>query len=52
MMMTPAIPMDQFISVIDGEGLAIIAGREIELCRGVAVHVPPQATHVFRAKSR
>ncbi len=43
-------PMDQFISVIGGEGLALIEGREIELHRGIAVHIPPLATHVFRAK--
>lgn len=42
-------PMDQFISVIGGEGIAVIDGREVSLCRGIAVHVPPMATHVFRA---
>lgn len=43
-------PMDQFISVIGGEGIGIIDGREVKLYRGVAVHVPPGATHIFRAK--
>ncbi len=42
-------PFDQMFTVIGGQGVAQIGGIEINLQRGVAVHVPPNSTHIITA---
>ncbi len=44
-------PFYQLFSVIGGKGTAMVAGKEIELEKGVAVHVPINETHILRAAS-
>jgi len=44
-----ADPFDQVITVIGGEGVAVIDGVEVALERGLAVHVPPKTSHMIRA---
>lgn len=42
-------PFDQMFTVIGGQGVAHIGGVEIHLQRGIAVHVPPNSTHIISA---
>ncbi|MGE5653133.1 MAG: cupin domain-containing protein [Bacillota bacterium] len=42
-------PWDQVFACIGGRGTAVIDGIEVDLQKGVAVHVPPNKTHVVRA---
>lgn len=42
-------PFYQLICVIGGKGTACVAGKEIPLEKGIAVSVPINATHTFRA---
>lgn len=42
-------PWWQCFSIIGGKGIATIDGQQVYLEKGVAIHVPPNVTHTFKA---
>ena len=45
-------PWWQCFIIISGEGIANIDNKEMEIKKGMAIHVPPNVIHTFRAKPK
>lgn len=42
-------PFPSYFTIIGGKGTAIVADKEINIEKGMAIHVPKNANHVFKA---